>query len=290
MTQQIRISEIAPVKVNLFLHVTGRRDNGYHDLESLVSFVTGVHDTLTYMPEYDGDFQIKVKGPFAKHIPITAENIVFKTLSSLCDAIGIPLKGHMIIDKHIPVGAGLGGGSSDAAAALRIFQSYFDIQDQALLYQIAEQVGADVPVCLFGKTAYISGIGEKIEKVFGSPPCPIILVKPKASLKTVDIFNAFQGRFASTNPSPIKPPSDVISYIKWLDEFTNSLQETAENLCPEIHPILQHLMQCSGCHLARMTGSGPTCFALFDTMTQAENAAHKMQGYYPSFWVQAGYT
>lgn len=275
----------APAKVNLYLHVTGRRADGYHYLDSLIAFA-GVGDTVSASPA-DG-MTLTVEGPFAADVPAGPENLALKAARELAAAVGEGVGGAAItLVKRLPAAAGLGGGSADAAAALKALIHLWkvDIKAEALA-EIALRLGADVPVCLAGGCAMVSGIGERIAPAPPLPPAWLALINPRVPLSTPAVFSARDGGFSP--PAPFsEAPADARALAHMLALRRNDLTEAACRLVPEVGKTLAALAEQDGVLLARMSGSGATCFALFAGRNEAEAAAGLLAARYPGWWVTA---
>ena len=277
------LSVEAWAKVNLFLHVTGRRDDGYHRLDSLVAFA-GIGDTVTVSPA--SALSLTIDGPTAPLLAVGDDNIVLRAARALAAAAGRPAQAHIHLIKRLPVAAGIGGGSADAAAALRALSHMWDIHlPPAALRAVALALGADVPVCLRGRPTRMSGIGETLADAPVLPPTWLVLANPLIGLSTPAVFQARQGCFSAPMPLETRPP-DVATLVRALAERRNDLSEAAISLVPEIAVILSALER-SGCLLARMSGSGATCFGVFPDQPAAETAAARLAADYPGWWIKS---
>jgi 4-diphosphocytidyl-2-C-methyl-D-erythritol kinase len=266
----------APAKINLYLHVVGRRDDGYHLLDSLVAF-TGLADRLELRPA--AEITLSVEGEFADKAGETNDNLVLRAARLLAEAAGID-EGTGVaarLVKNIPAAAGLGGGSADAAAALRGLMRLWGIpQDAVDLPALALALGADVPVCLAGRPSFVGGIGEIIETAPELPPTGLLLVNPGLALATPSVFARRRGGFSPEDRFS-NSPADVAELAALLADRSNDLAEAAIALAPVIADVLTALESAHGCRLARMTGSGATCFGLFDDEVAAETAADQLR-------------
>jgi 4-diphosphocytidyl-2-C-methyl-D-erythritol kinase len=255
-----RLTEAASAKVNLYLHVTGRRDDGYHILDSLAVFAE-VSDTLTAEPA--AELSLEVQGPFAATLSAESDNLVLRAARLLAAEIGVTAGAHLVLSKHLPVASGIGGGSADAAAALRLLCRLWRVTPApAQLARLAVRLGADVPVCLAGHTARMSGIGEQLTPGPALPPCGIALVNPGIGVATADVFRARQGPWSQPAALPARW-QDAAAMAADLAKLRNDLEPAAMNLRPAIGNVLSALAKAPGCLLARMSGSGATCFGLF---------------------------
>jgi 4-diphosphocytidyl-2-C-methyl-D-erythritol kinase len=279
------IREPAFAKVNLTLKVLGRRPDGYHEIESLVVFAS-VGDRLTLDPAAEPG--IETTGPFAT--AIGCENLVATALARLGN-IGpdFPL-GRVTLEKNLPVAAGLGGGSADAAALLRAMRRANPRRSMALDWRaIAAGLGADVAVCLASRPSFVWGAGEKVRLLDGWPLLHALLVNPRRPLLTAHVFRALRAGAAPMSSTPVIPEQfarteDLIAY---LGRRGNDLERPALQLLPLIAEIKAILSARAGCLLARLTGSGPTCYAIFDSRESAVEAATVIAAAQPDWWVQA---
>ena len=275
--------EKAPAKVNLTLHVLGRRSDGYHDIESLVVFAD-IGDELTFTPA--DALTLAVDGPTAAAAGHTSDNLVLKAARALAERVeGVKL-GSFALSKHLPVAAGLGGGSADAAAALRLLAHANGLAlDDVRLMEAAQATGADVPVCLDPRPRAMRGIGEILSDPIDLPQMPAVLVNPGVAVPTREVFAAL-----GLPPGRIAPASRSGHTLGVADEIAkgrNDLEAPAIELQPVIAKVLSVLRNLPGCTLARMSGSGATCFGLLDSTRAADAAARQLQVGYPGWWVRA---
>lgn len=263
---------LAPAKVNLSLHVTGQRPDGYHLLDSLVCFADFGDQISLQRAE---STSLTVSGPFAQGVPTDASNLILKAVSFF---EGAPLVA-VHLDKRLPAAAGIGGGSADAAATLRLLAA---LTRQPVPVNTAH-LGADVPVCLFDSAVRMQGVGEVISPLRSFPKLPAVLINPSVAVPTPKVFKALVSK---DNPpmGQIPPFEGRADCIDWLAEQRNDLQPPAVSAFPQIAQVLVALDQA---RLTRMSGSGATCFGLFDTMDAAKNAAHQIAMAHPEWWVQA---
>ena len=282
------LTEFAPAKVNLSLHVLGRRADGYHEIDSLVAFA-GIGDCVTFRP---GErLELAVSGPTGASAGATEDNLVLKAARALSQRVEGLRLGQFLLDKQLPVAAGLGGGSSDAAAALRLLAQSNDLSLQdARLHAAAQVTGADVPVCLEPTARLMRGIGEILSGPIHLPEIAAVLVNPGVAVATKDVFAALQAPALTGPPEPdefIAIDADAASLVPMLAGRRNDLQTPAIRIQPVIADVLRALERSANCLLARMSGSGATCFGLFGSNGTAEEAARKMQAAHPAWWVRA---
>jgi len=281
------VTETAPAKVNLALHVTGRRPDGYHELESLVVFAD-VSDEIVVTPAKKDS--LRVTGPFAEAAGNGDSNLVARALAAFRarwpERIGTGLA--IDLRKNLPVAAGLGGGSADAAAALRLFAS-LDAPPLALtdLSELALSLGADVPACLFSRPCEIRGVGEIIHPLQSFPDLHLVLVNPLQPVVTADVFRRLQSRDNPGMPPIEQPLTRPAQLGLWLSETRNDLEPAAIALLPVIGELIDRIGTIDGCILSRMSGSGGTVFGLFGSAAQAHQAAHELRGLWPDYWVAA---
>jgi 4-diphosphocytidyl-2-C-methyl-D-erythritol kinase len=264
------VLEHAPAKVNLFLHVTGRRADGYHLLDSLAVFA-GVADTLHAGAAES--LSLTLTGPFASALAPEPDNLVLRAARALAEAAGVRAGAALVLNKNLPIASGIGGGSADAAAALRLLASLWGIgTDAADLSGVAAQLGADVPVCLGARPARMGGAGESLAPAPALPPCGMALLNPGVPVATADVFRRRTGDFSPAADLPAGWP-DATEMAADLARLRNDLEPPAIALCPPVGAALAALRAVPGCLLARMSGSGATCFGLFATPAEAEAAA-----------------
>lgn len=258
----------APAKVNLTLHVTGQRADGYHLLDSLVVFAD-IGDRLWITPQ--AEMAIEVTGPFSAGVPTDARNLVWRAAA----LAGMPAR--ISLEKNLPHGAGIGGGSSDAAAVLRCLGATVD----------ATKLGADVPVCLTPQAQRMQGIGDQLTPVPHLPMVNAVLVNPGIHVATPQVFGALATK--NNAPMPVDMPIGATpeALIEWLGRQRNDLEAAALSVAPDIQDALSALGACAGIGLARMSGSGSTCFGLFHDPKDASDAAASLARSNPGWWVRA---
>lgn len=277
----------APAKVNLTLHVTGRRDDGYHLLQSLVVFA-GVFDRVVVEP--DSRLSLEVVGPNANALAgvPNEDNIVLRAAWALAAATGSHQGAKITLHKILPVAAGIGGGSTDAAAALHGLMKLWNVQlptDQ--LQRLASGLGADVPVCLRGRPTEMSGVGEILHEPPPLPAAWLLLVNPGVPLSTPAVFRARAGD-SFTKALPLdEAPRDAAALAAALAVRRNDLTTAAISLAPEIGRVLAALAVLPGCLLSRMSGSGATCWGLFATEYECQAAARALRMESPGWWIES---
>jgi 4-diphosphocytidyl-2-C-methyl-D-erythritol kinase len=279
--------EKAPAKINLTLRVLGRREDGYHELESLVAFAD-VADKLDLAPGEPGEnASLEIIGPFAKACGPRADNLVIKAVQTLRHRKGRLKAGSFILEKNLPVAAGIGGGSADAAAALRLLARANGMAlDDPRITGSAIEVGADVLVCLDPKPRIMRGVGDLLSEPHVLPPLPALLVNPGVPLPTRDVFKRFHGT-PSNKKFLANVPTTFDGMIGFLNENGNDLMQAAIACAPIISEVLIVLRALPAVHLVRMSGSGPTCFALFRTLGEAQAAARRLQAERKDWWMRA---
>lgn len=276
----------APAKLNLFLHILGRRADGYHQMESLVAFAA-LADQLTI--EESDALSLAVEGEFATQAGAGEGNLVLRAAQALRAHAGVMRGARLTLMKHIPVGAGLGGGSADAAAALRGLNQFWKLGvGEVALHAIAATLGADVPMCLASTPALAHGIGTELTPLpHGMPPLYALLVYPRAALLTKDVYTAF----TLAPPVPAwQPPvgADAAAWLAALEGTANHLQAAALALSQPVAAVLQALNALRPkASLVRMTGSGACCFALYANEAMAEEAAYALKAEHPEWWITA---
>lgn len=277
------VKVFAPAKINLFLHVGDRRDDGYHALESLVVFAD-VGDELLIEPS--NGFALALAGPFGTKLENEQDNLIAKAARALGAKAGRKPDVKITLTKNLPVASGIGGGSADAAAALRGLVQFWDLKiSQPELHAIAETLGSDVPACLLSETLWMTGRGEGIEPVPGVPPAPLVLVNPGVGVSTKDIFADLKDRVGVGQAA--KPSSDlsVLALADYFKSNRNDLEKPARQIAPVIGEVLSTIA-ASGALRTRMSGSGATCFGLFADDKTAEAAAEKIAKDHPDWWVK----
>ncbi len=276
-------SSAAPAKLNLYLHVTARRADGYHELDSLIAFAAPFDHVRA---ETADEFSLRVGGPFAPQLDAAGgQNLVEVAARHLAELARIKPAARITLDKQLPVAAGIGGGSSDAAAALRVLISLWRLAPDAdELQALALALGADVPMCLHGETCFAGGIGDALDAAPALPDCALLLVNPELALATPAVFAARKGAFSA--PARFaEAPADCAALAEILAARRNDLEAPAMALAPVIGDVLEALRGLPGCLLARMSGSGATCFALFDGAAEAAAAGEILRARHGDWWI-----
>ncbi|MBN9599042.1 MAG: 4-(cytidine 5'-diphospho)-2-C-methyl-D-erythritol kinase [Afipia sp.] len=288
------LTDTARAKVNLTLRVLGRRPDGYHDLDSIVAFADCA-DQLSLDP--DRPLGLTVTGPRAAECGALDDNLVLRVARHLGERIAGLRLGHFVLDKHLPAAAGIGGGSADAAAALRLLAKANGLApDDPRLMDVARTTGADIPVCVASRACIMAGVGENLSPL-ALPRLPCVLVNPRVAVATRDVFAALGLRNGqlrvgvSEMLEAITLPKAGAAAEDWLIELSagvNDLEAPAMKIQPVIGEVLAALRGSEGVRLARMSGSGATCFALYETDDAARAAAQTLARAHPDWWVHAG--
>jgi 4-diphosphocytidyl-2-C-methyl-D-erythritol kinase len=279
--------EFAPAKINLTLRIVGRRADGYHTLESLVMFAD-VGDRLSFIPGPEAE--LVVQGPNAAAAGPLVDNLVLRAARALVAEAGELRLGRFTLTKHLPAAAGVGGGSADAAAALRLLAraNRIKLSDQRVL-RAAANVGADVPVCVDPRPRVMRGVGQILSTPLAVPRFAAVLVNPGVAVPTKDVFATL--RRSKRRPQPAanarSVPRDRDAFLTFLERRANDLEPAAIKLAPAIAEVLAALRDSSGCRLARMSGSGATCFGLYSSSRAAAAAARSIAAAHPHWWVCA---
>lgn len=273
--------EPAPAKVNLFLHVTGRRGDGYHLLDSLVVFA-GARDDLEVRGS--AGLTLRVRGPEAGALADGPDNLVLRAARALAKAAGIAPHAALVLEKALPVASGIGGGSADAAAALRGLDALWGLGwSEARLAEVALPLGADIPACVASRPCRMSGIGDVLAPAPDLPAFGLVLANPRVALATPEVFRA---RGEGFSPAAALPAgwSDAAAMARDLAGLSNDLEPAASALCPPVVEVLAALRGLPQCLLARMSGSGATCFAVFAEPDAARRGASML----PAAWWRWG--
>jgi 4-diphosphocytidyl-2-C-methyl-D-erythritol kinase len=282
----VEIVETAPAKVNLTLRVLGRRPDGYHEIESLVAFAD-LSDRLSFAP--GGKLALAATGPGAGLMGNDAENLVLKAAHELAARVPGAALGAFRLQKNLPVAAGLGGGSADAAAALRLLARANNLSAaDPRLHEAARATGADVPVCLDPRPRLMRGIGEILSEPLALPRFGALLVNPGVALATKLVFSGWKPLASSEppfDPAAIARLEGEDDVLRCLARQANDLEAPAIALAPAIAEVLAALRALNGCRLARMSGSGATCFALFSSVAELEAAAKALRARLHNWWI-----
>ncbi|MGH1375311.1 MAG: 4-(cytidine 5'-diphospho)-2-C-methyl-D-erythritol kinase [Alphaproteobacteria bacterium] len=283
----------SPAKINLFLHITGKRSDGYHTLDSLVSFAD-IGDTIEIAPA--DSFSFQTNGPFARYFndkelnPYShSDNLVVKAANAASQATSKPLNMSITLTKNLPLAAGLGGGSANAAATLWGLLEFWGMARNAdYLLPLMTQLGADVPVCFHSSPSIMRGIGDILEPAPDMPEVPILLINPLISCSTKDIFLRRSGEFSENSTLPTSF-SSIFDLTETLKRHSNDLYEPALNVIPDIENVIYALSMQKNCLLTRMSGSGASCFGIFETIEDARKAKTAIQEENSDWWVEEGF-
>lgn len=272
---------LARAKVNLYLHVTGKRADGYHLLDSLIVFAEGGDAIEVRTADKLG---LAIDGPFAAGLESGPENLVLRAASALQALTGSKQGAAIRLTKNLPIASGIGGGSADAAATLHALCDLWRVKpSQDALLQLTARLGADVPVCLAGKPSFVGGIGEEIAPASGLPKSWLLLVNPRAATPTPAVFKARRGDFSAAGRWP-HPPRDFADFTVRLAQCRNDLTEAAISVTPQIRDVLSAIEMLPDCALARLSGSGATCFGLFADERSARSAEQQLRARHPQWW------
>ncbi len=286
--------EPAPAKINLTLIVHGRRPDGYHELESLVAFAGAeAADVVTLEP--GGAFQLDITGPGAWALTDEGEpvNLVARAITAALRVAPRLRTGTFRLHKTLPIAAGIGGGSADAAAALRLLRrANADFADDIDWMAIAASIGADVPVCLVSRASMMSGLGERVIVLPEMPQLWAVLANPGVPLATADVFRALGARSLTADAAGLERSAqicfeDQAALIAYVADRRNDLEVAARPLCPGVAEVTARLADLEGSLVARMSGSGPTCFALFASSDAAQAGARHLAEARPNWWIVA---
>jgi 4-diphosphocytidyl-2-C-methyl-D-erythritol kinase len=269
-----RLTEAAPAKVNLYLHVIGRREDGYHLLDSLVVFPE-IGDELCAARARS--LSLQLQGPFGASLAAEPDNLVLRAARALAAATGAAAGAALELTKRLPVAAGLGGGSADAAAALRLLCRLWGVAlPSGELSALAARLGADVPVCLASRTTRMGGVGERLMPAPALPACGIVLANPGVSVATAEVFRGRRGGWSKPAALPAAWQA-AAALATDLRRLTNDLEPAAVALVPAIDDVLAELAATQGCLIARMSGSGATCFGLYPDSDIAGRALQRVR-------------
>jgi 4-diphosphocytidyl-2-C-methyl-D-erythritol kinase len=278
MPKSKRIRITAHAKVNLALHVVGQRANGYHELQSLVC-LTEFGDQIQLSPEID--FTFKVTGPYSLGIPLDDSNLVVQAAKFMAQKHSRSLDCKIVLEKNLPIASGIGGGSSDAAAVVKALSQYWSVpvpnEDELMA------MGADIPVCMTTGLTLMEGAGEKIMHLSDAPNWGLLLINPNVGVSTPAVFNALSNK----NNPPMHNVIEKCVDVAWLWHQRNDLELPSMAIVPEVSAVIDVLSSTPHCQVARMSGSGATCFGIFTSIAEASTAAESIQYAHPNWWVVA---
>ncbi len=274
----------AYAKVNLSLLITGRRPDGYHLLDSHIVF-SDISDEISFVPS--DNLSLLITGPFSQTLGNDNQNLVLKAAEALASHSNVKPNVAITLLKKIPVAAGLGGGSADAAATLIGLNQLWDtgLSPKELMV-IGRSLGADVPVCVFGRSARVRGIGDQIEAFSVGTQPGLLLINPGIELPTAEVFARRCGAFSEGNGRVSQNMRQTETGFAWLSTLRNDLEKTAQKICPEIKEVLTALAAFDSCIAARLSGSGPTCFGIFKSRQIAAEVGDSIKRLHPSWWIQ----
>ena len=276
--------EVARAKVNLFLHVLGRRPEGFHILRMMVVFPK-IGDLITAEPA--SSLSLSVGGPFGDGLSAGEDNLTLGAASALAAKLGGAPGAALHLEKNLPIAAGIGGGSADAGASLRLLSRMWPGTDHADLHDIAFALGADAPMCLAQTPALVGGVGERLSPAPAFPGFWVVLVNPMTQLSTAEVFAGLERR---ENPAGADAPArfaDLAHLTSWLSIQRNDMESAARKLRPEIGKVLSALAWDRTCQFHRMSGSGATCFGIYATQAEALQAADRLRKAEPGWWIAA---
>ncbi|KAB7739903.1 4-(cytidine 5'-diphospho)-2-C-methyl-D-erythritol kinase [Parvibaculum sedimenti] len=285
MNAAASVEEFAPAKVNLSLKVLGRRSDGYHQLESLVVFARA-GDRLT--AHAAADLSLDISGAFGAMLAGEGDNLVLRAGRLLASELGREAGAHLLLEKNLPVASGIGGGSADAAATLRALKRLWDADvSEEQLAALALSLGADVPVCLDARPAFMHGRGEQIARLEALPHFALLLVNPGVEVSTACVFKTLAAPIVAELPTASEAPrfSTLDALIGWLEANGNDLEGPAREIAPVIGEVIAAIGATRGCRLARMSGSGATCFGIYASEDEARGAADAIAR--PGWWLAA---
>jgi len=273
----------APAKLNLFLHIGEKRGDGFHDLESLVAF-TRCGDEISVAA--DDGLSLSVNGRFGSQLAGGEENLALRAARRLAERTGFTDGARILLRKNLPIASGMGGGSADAAAVLRGLMRLWSLDlDRETLREIAGSLGADVPVCIDSETAWMEGRGERVRPLPRLPKAGVLLVNPAVAIPTAQVFAALGARRGLGMQCPEMSFADLDALVRFLRGTTNDLEAPAREIAPAIGALLREMNYLPGVLLARMSGSGATCFGLFDCEESARTAGMLLRALQPNWWI-----
>ena len=273
----------APAKLNLYLYVTGQREDGYHELNSLVAFAS-ICDSIQVRPA--PELMLTASGPFADRLKLDEENLVWRAARALQNVAKTAEGAELSLTKNMPVASGIGGGSANAAATIRALIRLWSLKHIGHeLPAVALSLGADVPVCLYGRPALMSGVGELIKPAPKIPPAHLVIVNPGDAVSTKAVFKTREGPYSSP-PEELKEAKSLQEFTLQLASRCNDLTAPALVISPVIQEVLTALETTKNCLFARMSGSGATCYGIFETRRQAKVAASRISLMHPDWWIK----
>lgn len=279
------VREFAAAKINLCLHVGERRSDGFHELESLVVFAD-VGDTLEFAPA--ADLSLTLDGPFASGLQSEKDNLVLRAAAALATRVGKPPGARISLTKNLPIASGIGGGSSDAAAALRGLAKLWKFKGLPnVLQTVAEELGSDVPVCIADEPAWMEGRGERVTPAGPLPAMAMLLINPGVAVPTAEVFRKLSSRRGTghvDHAAQMGQPRELVAFLK---STANDLEQPARSIAPVIGEVLGELSRMPGIELWRMSGSGATCFGLFEDAHAADMAAIALSHSHPDWWIKS---
>ncbi len=273
------ICKFSPAKINLYLEVKNKRNDGFHNIESLMTFCD-YGDLISV--RRSNSFKFKINGPFSETL-INRENLIERTVKELEILYKRKFLVSIHLKKNLPISSGMGGGSSNSATIIRCIKEIFSLTEPRFFKKFLLSLGADVPFCYYGKTAIVTGIGENVTFVDDIKEFYILLINPKIEISTKEIFNSL--KVGSKRVSKLQDYSKF-NDLKFIIGKKNDLESYVKNFNKKIAVILNHLKSYKGCLLSRMTGSGATCFALFETINDLENAKIKAKQEFKNYWIK----
>ena len=276
---KMKARAFAPAKINLSLHITGQRADGYHLIDSIVAFAD-VGDIVTVETGKSAGFS--VSGPLAQGVPADQSNLVCKVAHTFWPKADV----HIQLDKHLPPASGIGGGSADAAACFRAMSKLFPLPAATDVTAELLQIGADVPMCVLSAPARIGGVGGLVEPLIAFPSLPAVLVNPRVPVSTPAVFAALESRANAGMGELPDDMADLACVTDWLSQQRNDMQLAAIAQVPQIKTVLDHIASTSGCLFSRMSGSGATCFGIYPTLDSARVAARRLEAERPDWWVR----
>jgi 4-diphosphocytidyl-2-C-methyl-D-erythritol kinase len=278
-----RVFVRAPAKINLCLHVGGRRTDGFHELESLVAFTSFGDELLLERAE---GLSLSVAGPFGEGLSEGDENLIMKAARNLAVQTGATSGARITLTKRLPLASGIGGGSADAAAALRGLSRLWDLDVSALeLQTVAAAIGSDVPVCLASCAAWMTGRGENVQTLPQLPEISLVLVNPMVEVPTARVFGLLKERRGADRRAPLEGFADAATLVRYLKACGNDRENPAMEIAPVIGETIDEIARLPDVLLARMSGSGATCFGLVEGAEIARECERILRATHPDWWI-----